>query len=93
MNKDKCCVEGCSNPIKVQTKQLCEMHYTRLRRHGNVHITYKPRRKIRTCAVKNCDLDIKSLGLCHRHYYAYKTSSPDYRKHLDQIVLKTKVIG
>ena len=34
----ECCVEGCNNKVQIVGKQLCSMHYTRLRRHGDVNI-------------------------------------------------------
>lgn len=32
----ECCVEGCCKPIKRVTVSLCEMHYMRWRRNGNM---------------------------------------------------------
>lgn len=30
-----CLVAGCRKPIKIKTRELCAMHYTRLLRHGD----------------------------------------------------------
>ena len=34
---EQCSVNDCDRPVKNQKRQLCERHYQRWRKHGDVH--------------------------------------------------------
>lgn len=77
MNKGKrttraggCSVDGCEGPIK--SKSLCDKHYARMRRHGDVHVTLKSREHSDVCSVEGCNNPYKSAGYCEKHYVQFR---------------------
>lgn len=40
--QDKCCLQGCNNPIAVRKHQLCRPHYARYVNHGPMDINSVP---------------------------------------------------
>lgn len=64
----QCEVEGC-NRIS-HAKNLCSMHYTRLRKSGSVEGSGKlrKRRDVLPCWVLGCEIESESEGLCRLHY-------------------------
>lgn len=56
-----CTVDGCER--KHYARDLCEKHYRRWRRTGNVHIIARPR----CCSVEGCEHPVDANGLCHGH--------------------------
>lgn len=69
-----CKIEGCERPIKNKATGLCNAHYTRLQRHGDVQesIPVKDKYTEDTCCIEGCENKRKSLGMCEMHYYRYK---------------------
>lgn len=65
-----CSVEGCDRPYN--SRDLCTMHYSRLRRAGSVELQpRKPRPPApprSPCVAPECDRVSKSRGLCTKHY-------------------------
>lgn len=68
-----CTVEGCIRPLVV--KEMCEMHYLRLRRTGVLsRIEYS-----KICKVLNCNNESYVKGYCNKHYQKnWKYGNPDY---------------
>lgn len=64
-----CSVDGCDAP--AVSRELCQKHYARLRRHGDVED--RPRRRTRRppspCTADDCLESAAIKGLCKRHYY------------------------
>lgn len=76
-----CSVDGCEE--KSCSKGLCSMHYTRLKRHGDLnHTEHKDNWKGMSCFVEGCDRKIKGHGYCHMHLSRFK-------KHGDPSIVKT----
>ena len=72
--KKICTINGCER-IHM-SKGLCKMHYSRLKRNGDVgqakpliNIIAKP---IRLCSIDNCNREHDSLGLCSMHHSRLK---------------------
>lgn len=70
-----CSIDGCSHQAK--TKGLCEMHYSRARRHGDPNvqgIKARPRKHATTpiCSVHECGKPVLAKGLCTAHYGRFK---------------------
>jgi len=58
-----CKIDGCD---KIHFgKDLCQMHYTRLVRYGDVNRQRKPKEE---CSVDSCCAVARSKGLCQKHY-------------------------
>lgn len=65
-----CSIECCNKTI--HTKNLCSMHYSRLRRHGDP-LWERPK----ICSVDGCDSKYYSLGFCQKHYSRAKHGGGD----------------
>lgn len=87
-SKNKLCeAEACLHPAR--TRNLCPMHYQRLRRHGDPEITHKPRasssREVPIayrCYVDGCTRMATTLRLCPAHYQRWRRNgSVDILKH------------
>lgn len=77
MEKPKCAVEGCTKPKR--SRGLCNTHYERWRRTGNVRADVPVRSygaKGQPCAVVGCDRDQKAKGLCNTHYDRARAGLP-----------------
>ena len=66
----ECCIESCER--YVYARELCQPHYKRLRRHGDVFPDLPIGRALRTCSVPDCDLPADGRGLCHGHYQRWQ---------------------
>ena len=78
----RCEVGGCDKPHFGQG--LCNMHYSRQRRHGDVAITTNVWYYGGACSVEGCEEPCKSQALCSRHYQRMRlfgqVELPDRRK-------------
>src|SRR5690625_3348032 len=72
-----CEVTNCDKPIKA--KNLCDMHYTRLRRNGSLERTSLDHSIITTCLAIGCKNEAKTSGLCAGHYSNLKKVGSPYR--------------
>lgn len=66
----KCSVSDCGSEATRKRTCLCEKHYLRLRRYGDVNFTMKAAngsRKEATCSVPNCDRPVQGRNLCNMH--------------------------
>ena len=61
-----CDVEGCERPRYA--KGLCQPHYKRRRRHGDVFAEVPIGRQVSVCAVEGCQQRVDAQGWCHGHY-------------------------
>lgn len=68
MVQSTCSVVNCDR--KVRARGICEGHYTRLRKKGDVlaHVPLKKKNKGLKCAVDLCVADARCLGYCEAHY-------------------------
>lgn len=72
---DSCRIEGCNKSVRVQSRQLCSMHYDRWRKTGDPEgilpgrwVGYeKPR-----CKADDCAKTAWSLGYCRTHHLRFK---------------------
>ncbi len=67
MTQQTCRVADCTRPVVA--RDLCEAHYSRLRRHGDVAAD-QPVASVPSvpCAAPSCDRDAVTRGFCARHY-------------------------
>lgn len=63
-----CSVPGCEK--KFVARDLCEMHYRRLRAHGNVGSAEPLTHPFGTfqCSIESCNVASVACGMCQRHY-------------------------
>lgn len=95
-SKNKLCkAEDCLHPAR--TRNLCPMHYQRLRRHGSIDVTKKPRvssyREVPVpfrCTADGCDRAATVHSYCSKHYQRWRkhgstniTQSPGRPRSLD----------
>ena len=66
----ECCIESCDR--NVYSRELCQPHYRRLRRHGDVFADLPIGRALRECSVPICSLPADARGLCHGHYQRWQ---------------------
>lgn len=68
---DATCIAGdCNRPIKVISRKLCAMHYTRLLRSGGIGES-TPRRipnAGNSCKTASCTAEAQRRGMCRKHY-------------------------
>lgn len=72
MDDRTCSVAGCTLPVIA--RDLCQAHYSRHRRHGNVcpdDPVLAPR--LQVCAAKDCARAAVTRGLCPKHYKQWQT--------------------
>lgn len=62
----ECSIESCER--NVYARELCQPHYKRLRRHGEVFADLPIGRSRGLCSVASCTLFVDAQGLCHGHY-------------------------
>lgn len=65
-----CSVESCDRT--VYARGLCQPHYKRLRRHGDVLADVPVGRGTRECSVDGCIRPAEARRLCHGHYLRWK---------------------
>ena len=63
---EECNVEGCERP--TYSKGLCEMHYRRVLRRGEVGPASVITREKVMCIAEGCDKVAEAWGYCHGHY-------------------------
>jgi hypothetical protein len=63
-----CSVDGCERPLRYPTLGLCQTHYFRLRRQGDVQADRPVFRKGGMCSVKGCEAPVDGRELCGMHY-------------------------
>jgi len=70
-----CRIKGCNKIVRVQSRQLCSMHYDRWRKTGDPE-GVRPSRwdgyEKPDCGVKDCENKSWSLGYCRTHYLRFK---------------------
>ena len=66
----ECCIDSCER--NVYARELCQPHYKRLQRHGDVFADLPIGRPRRGCSVPNCGLPCDGRGLCHGHYQRWQ---------------------
>jgi hypothetical protein len=59
-----CSVADCVRPVNA--RGLCDRHYARLRRLGDVALP--PRLREPVCTIEGCEQPHRGLGLCNKHY-------------------------
>lgn len=71
MGNHTCSVEECDKP--VQSRQLCQAHYWRLRRHGDVRGGGPARQSNegKTCSADGCEQSARQRGMCMSHYHRW----------------------
>ncbi len=72
-----CSVENCDK--KHMSKNLCEMHYYRMKRHGSLNLLIKVKP---VCSVAECKKLSNAKGLCHKHYMKIRNSGTLQYKNL-----------
>lgn len=76
----RCSVDGCGRPHA--SLGFCDMHYQRLKRHGDPLFVFTYLKK--GCTVPLCERVAKTKGLCHKHYeYSRMASHPPTRSALN----------
>lgn len=63
-----CTVADCDNPVRNKARGLCNQHYIRLRRHGDVNYRKKHQYEL-PCAAPGCERRRQHSGLCSMHRY------------------------
>lgn len=67
MNIGKCKVDGCEKD--AVTSGMCQMHYTRMYRHNDVHTVKKvDKYGNELCAISGCGKQSYAKFLCESHY-------------------------
>lgn len=75
----ECSIESCDR--NVYAIELCQPHYKRLRRHGDVFADLPIGRVQRLCSVADCSLPADGRGLCHGHYQRWQRTG-DVQEHI-----------
>lgn len=65
-----CSIEDCQKPCRAQG--LCEMHYRRLRRHGDP-LKNLVAEKPKVCTFEDCGKPVAGRGLCSTHWARWRT--------------------
>lgn len=68
-----CSVDGCGRKIRNVARQLCNIHYLRLIRHGDVSYTRPTAQRDLRCTVVGCELKRRARGICSKHLYRLET--------------------
>lgn len=66
----ECAIESCDR--NVYSRELCQPHYKRWRRHGDAFPDLPIGRIVRRCSVAACDNPADGRGLCHGHYQRWQ---------------------
>lgn len=64
-----CVKEGAEKPRPIKVRGMCQAHYTRKRRSGELPRVYAPRGEGGTCGWSHCEDPVTAKGLCKKHYY------------------------
>lgn len=65
--KLKCIIADCEKN-QGSSREMCDMHYKRWQRHGNVDICLNPVDGTQGCRVIGCEKKHKAHGYCQSHY-------------------------
>ncbi len=65
MGEELCKVDGCGTPVYVKKYGLCQKHYARFNRYGDVTVNKKVKA---VCSVDGCGRFVAANGLCDTHY-------------------------
>ena len=65
-----CAVLDCAN--EYSAKGYCDMHYHRVKAHGDPYANFKRVKTIKKCKIENCNKNNDSVGYCQMHYRRYK---------------------
>lgn len=63
---NSCSVDGCKN--KVLCRGLCNKHYLKLQRYGDVNHKKPTKNKGKVCSVDGCEKSASQNGMCTTHY-------------------------
>ena len=66
----ECSIESCDR--NAYARELCQPHYKRLRRHGDVFADLPIGRVQGVCSVAICSQPADGRGLCHGHYQRWQ---------------------
>ena len=74
-----CTIEGCDKHVRA--KGLCQMHYVRVKKHGDPHgggrrPDWSGRFRPKTCVIDGCGRPHQSLGYCATHYQRHRAGQP-----------------
>jgi 5-methylcytosine-specific restriction endonuclease McrA len=74
MQESTCSVDGCAREANRKAKTLCEMHYYREYRWGDVNVVRKVVKYEdgTPCSLDSCSSPVFSLGYCRRHYAKFR---------------------
>ncbi len=65
MDESQCEVDGCGSQVYVKKHGLCQKHYARFNRYGDVTVNKKVKA---VCSVDGCRRFVAANGLCDTHY-------------------------
>ena len=68
----QCRVEGCERPVRSRHAELCNTHYFRVRRTGDVGTAEIAPYRTPGCDVEGCDKPHDAKGLCTVHLTRFK---------------------
>jgi hypothetical protein len=77
-----CKIDGCLKPVFVVRRQLCQTHYHRVARLGDVEISRAAPDTSKICEVNGCGRKSKAKKLCGTHYQylrRYGSPTPDLK--------------
>lgn len=65
MDESQCKVDGCEARVYVKKHALCQKHYARFNRYGDVTVNKKVKA---VCSVDGCGRFVAANDLCDKHY-------------------------
>ena len=65
MDEPQCKVDGCDSQVHVKKHGLCQKHYARFNRYGDVTVNKKVKA---VCSVDGCGRFVAANDLCDTHY-------------------------
>ncbi len=65
MDESQCKVDGCEAQVYVKKHALCQKHYARFNRYGDVTVNTKVKA---VCSVDGCGRCVAANDLCDTHY-------------------------
>jgi hypothetical protein len=74
-DRGPCSVTSCEKPVR--SLGLCEMHYMRQRRHGDVHVVKRVRMYAgQLCSIEGCEKKARARELCSFHWQRQWKGTP-----------------
>lgn len=64
---------------------LCVMHYSRLRKNGDVNVVKREFRRPDICTIDGCEAEHIAKGYCKRHYYHFKRHGDPTRPLVERV--------